>query len=212
MFQFEGSGFIEFLNVPRGTLSHPTWQEDLVPSPAHRISDKYACLIQKWRDSFLSWSKCAVICDTEDFPANAAAGAEVREGGCAYAHLLWSVLQLRPTAARKAHSAEGIVKPRGQSWQAILPSPLGYLQTAEISLYLHPWLCLQAKLRTSICFRRKSATFWPQTVYSNAVRWKPQCCYFQAAQCLKRSDPPQWGENRPPVKLIPIPPCQTVSQ
>lgn len=30
MFQFEGSGFIEFLNVPYGTLSHPTWQEDLV--------------------------------------------------------------------------------------------------------------------------------------------------------------------------------------
>ena len=103
-------GFIEFLNVPHGTLSHPTWQEDLVPSPAYMISDKYACLIQEWRDSSLSWSKCAVICDTEDFPANAAADAKVREGGCAYAHSLWSVLQLKPTGAWKAHSAEGIVK------------------------------------------------------------------------------------------------------
>lgn len=37
------------------------------------------------------------------------------KAACAYAHLLWSVLQLRPTGACKAHSAEGIVKPRGQS-------------------------------------------------------------------------------------------------
>ena len=171
-------GFTEFLNVPHGTLSHPTWQEDLVPSPAYMISDKYACLIQEWCDSSLSWSKCAVLCDTEDFPANAAADAKVREGGCAYAHSLWSVLQLKPTGAWKAHSAEGIVKPRGQSWQAILLRPLECLQTAEISLYVYPWLCLQIRRRTSICFRRKSATFWPKTisVYSNAVSWKPQSC------------------------------------
>lgn len=49
-----------------------TWSSSL----AHMISDKYACLIQKWSESSLSWSKCAVICDT----ANAAAGAKVRKG------------------------------------------------------------------------------------------------------------------------------------
>lgn len=63
-----GRGWIHW--VFKCSLSHPTWQDNSDPSPAHMISDKNSYHTQKWRDAFLSLSKCSDICGTEVPPEN----------------------------------------------------------------------------------------------------------------------------------------------